>query len=332
MSAAGRTRLFGGLDEAGLGPLLGPLTLGFSVFRAPAGATDLWRTLAGVVAQQASAGAPFVVADSKKVFARTAPSAARLETTALGFLALLHPRRKPPATALELVWRTPVELAPPEACLGEHRWYEGLASSLPRHLDAGRLELRVEQLARAMRGAHVELVDAGLRVLPEGELNRSFERTGSKAATHWESSAAILRHLWERHGAEDLHLVVDRHGGRFHYGPLLGRAFPEAQVELVRERPSLAEYRLAERDGPRRLRLLFAEKGESRSFATALASCLAKYARETCMQAFNAYFCGLAPDLKPTAGYTEDGRRWLAEATPHLERAGLDPQVLVRRR
>ena len=89
MSAAGATRLFGGLDEAGLGPLLGPLTLGFSVFRAPAGSTDLWRTLAGVVAQKASTGAPFVVADSKRVFTRTARGASRLEATALGFLALL---------------------------------------------------------------------------------------------------------------------------------------------------------------------------------------------------------------------------------------------------
>jgi hypothetical protein len=332
VSPAGATRLFGGLDEAGLGPLLGPLTLGFSVFRAPAGATDLWRTLAGVVSQKASSGAPFVVADSKQVFARTARSAARLEATALGFLALLDPHGRPPTTAAELAWRTPAELAPDPACQRAHRWYAGLDAPLPRHQDAGRLELHAEKLARAMRGAHVELVDAGVRVLPEGELNRSFERTGNKSTTHWESSAAVLQRLWELHAAEGLHLVVDRHGGRFHYGGQLARAFPEARVEQVRERPSLAEYRLIERDGPRRLRILFAERAERRSFATALASCLAKYAREACMQAFNAYFCELAPELKPTAGYTQDGRRWLADAAPHLERAGLDPRELVRQR
>jgi hypothetical protein len=333
VSTPAGTRLFAGIDEAGLGPLLGPLTLGYSVFRAPAGATDLWRTLNGVVSQSPPDDrTAFIVADSKKVFARTPRSAARLEATALGFLSLLDARRKPPATAADLVWRTPRELAPDAAVLKLHCWYAGLDQSLPRWQDAGRLELRVETLARAMRAAGVELVDAGVRVLPEGDLNRSFERTNNKSLTHWESSAVLLRRLWDKHAHESLHLVVDRHGGRFHYGPLLARTFPEAGVELVRERPSLAEYRLAERAGPRRLHVLFAERAEQRSFSVALGSCLAKYAREACMHAFNDYFAGLAPDVAPTAGYNQDGRRWLADAAPHLARAGFDARQLVRTR
>jgi hypothetical protein len=332
VSASGETRLFGGVDEAGLGPLLGPLTLGFSVFRAPAGATDLWRTLAGVTTKDPSSNALFAVADSKKVFQRTPRSAARLEATALGFTALLHERRRLPERASDYVWRTPTELAPPPQVVGEHPWYAGMDARLPRYQDAGRLELSVERLARALRGARVALVDAGVRALPERELNRSFARTQNKGATHWECSAGVFRWLWQRHAAEGLHLVVDRHGGRFHYGPLLAQTFPEATVELVREKPSLSEYRIAERDGERRLQILFAERAESRSFATALASCMAKYAREACMQSFNAYFCDLAPGLEPTAGYSADGRRWLADASPHLARAGLDPSELMRRR
>ena len=64
----------------------------------------------------------------------------------------------------------------------------------------------------------------------------------------------------------------------------------------------------------------------------ALASCLAKYTRETCMAAFNAYWCERQPGLKPTAGYTTDGRRWVAEAEATLARADLPDDVLVRRR
>jgi hypothetical protein len=329
------TRLFGGLDEAGLGPLLGPLTLGYSVFRAPSGATDLWRTLHGAVSQSpADDRAAFVVADSKKVFARTARSAARLEATALGFLALLDARRKLPASAADVVWRSPAELSPDAETLARHPWYEGLGVSVPRHVDALELELRVERLARALRAAGVELVDAGVRTLPEGALNRSFERTQNKSLTHWECCCAVLQRLWERHAHEDLHLVIDRHGGRFHYGPLLARAFPHAVVERVEESPSLAEYLLTGR-GPhaeRRARMLFAERAESRSFATALGSCLAKYARERCMEAFNDYFARLAPQVAPTAGYTEDGRRWLGEVAPLLARAGLQALELVRTR
>ena len=36
--------------------------------------------------------------------------------------------------------------------------------------------------------------------------------------------------------------------------------------------------------------------------------------------------------VAPTAGYTEDGRRWLAEVTPFLERAGHGHGELVRTR
>ncbi|HVS17423.1 MAG TPA: hypothetical protein VMT18_02400, partial [Planctomycetota bacterium] len=206
MSARPGTRLFAGLDEAGLGPLLGPLTLGYSVFRAPAGSTDLWRTLHGVVSDAPGDDrAAFVVADSKRVFTRNERGAARLEATALGFLSLLDARRRPPASAADLAWRSPSELAPDATTLARHPWYARLDAALPAHWDLGALELRVEKLARAMRAAGVELVDAGVRVLPEGDLNRSFERTNNKSLTHWECSSAVLLRLWELHAAEGLH-------------------------------------------------------------------------------------------------------------------------------
>ena len=330
--------VFAGVDEAGLGPVLGPLTLGFSVFRAPPKAANLWRALEPLVsADPLHDKECFVVADSKVVFQRTPRSAQRLETTALGFLALLEPARKPPACSRRLAWEMPRELGPSPDALARHPWYGGLGGGLPRHVDAAWLEIRADMLARRMRARAVELLDAGVCTLPEGELNRSFQETENKALTHWHKSAALLRLLWERHAHHDLRLTVDRHGGRVHYGPLLARAFPDASVACVRERASLSEYTLTERDPPlerppRRTRILFAERGERRSFAVALASCLAKYARETCMQAFNAYFLALEPGLRPTAGYNTDGRRWLAEAAPMLDRAGVERALLMRER
>jgi ribonuclease HII len=80
------------------------------------------------------------------------------------------------------------------------------------------------------------------------------------------------------------------------------------------------------------MRIVFSEKAERFSFAVALASCLAKYARESAMAAFNAYFRAHAPALAPTAGYATDARRWLADAEEVLGRLGLERAQFVRAR
>ena len=80
------------------------------------------------------------------------------------------------------------------------------------------------------------------------------------------------------------------------------------------------------------MRIAFAERAENASLPVALASCLAKHARETCMRAFNAYFGSLQPGLRRTAGYRPDGRRWLREARAAIIASGLRAFELVRQR
>ncbi len=339
MNRAGALRVVAGIDEAGLGPLLGPLCLGYSVLRFPVGDKTLWQRLEPVVAgDPADRRAAFVVADSKRVFQRTERGAKRLEATALGFLAQRQAQGRLARAAQELLWNSPSELAsaPCEELLAEHPWY-AQAQALPRHQHAGALELAAHGLTRALRGAQVELLDLGLVVVPEAELNRSFQASGSKGATEWHYAARIVERLWRRFCVEEavpLKLVIDRLGGRSRYGRLLESALPECEIVGRREGSQRSEYLLGPRRGGQgeRLRVLFAERAEQGSFAVALASCLAKYARETAMQAFNEYFCARQSGLKPTAGYTSDGRRWLREAEAALRASGIGPERLVRTR
>jgi ribonuclease HII len=326
-------RVLAGVDEAGLGPLLGPLTLGFSVFLTPDNSTNLWRALAPWVSDDPLKDRErFVVADSKLVFKRTPRCSARLEATALGFLALLDPARRPHTKVGRLLWETPAEIAAEAQTVAQHAWYRDLATALPRHQDASVLELRVEGLWRVMEQRGVRLLDAGVRVVPEAELNRSFRATDNKARTHWQASLHVFRRIWERHAGDGIELVIDRHGGRMHYGALLAVEFQDAVVTLVDEAPECSRYTLAERHGPRRMQITFAERAEQLSFAVALASCLAKYARESAMDAFNAWFATRAPSLRPTAGYTTDARRWLDDAAHVIEHEKLDRACLVRER
>lgn len=328
---------FAGVDEAGLGPLLGPLCFGYSVFRAPRGRANLWETLSDVVSANPGDldgrdGERFAVADSKQVFSRNPRGERRLERTALGFLALLDPARRPVENGQGLCFATPHELAPSSASISAHPWYGPLEAALPRHVDRGLLELGVERLHRAMCRQGVSLLDAGVRVVLEGDLNVEFERRQNKGSAVWAQLAPILDRLYRRHGAQGLRLSVDRQGGRAHYGAALRDLFPDSIVDGAREREGISAYTVRARDGSARMRITFAERGETRSFAIALGSCLAKYARETAMAAFNASFCRLDPVLEPTAGYTTDGRRWLADAGRALERAQVQPGTLARTR
>jgi len=58
----------------------------------------------------------------------------------------------------------------------------------------------------------------------------------------------------------------------------------------------------------------FQPEAEAAHLPVALASTFAKYVRELAMARLNRYFNALDPELKPTAGYTTDARRWLADA------------------
>jgi hypothetical protein len=56
---------------------------------------------------------------------------------------------------------------------------------------------------------------------------------------------------------------------------------------------------------------------------------MAKLVRELMMARFNRYWCGFIPELKPTAGYNQDARRWLRDAAGVLTNE--HRRVLIRR-
>jgi len=348
-----------GLDEAGYGPLLGPLTYGFSAFRCARGVGPDWTRLAGATTREKAAAAQFLfVADSKEVFDRTPRGMARLEATALTFLgarvcgaapertsahgtsahgtssqgstALATAVLTAPACGRALVTCSPPGLAPDDAELARHPWYAALPAHLPAHIGADVCAAHGARLGAALGAAGLEVVDAGVRVVPVGALNRAFAAHGNKGAAHFALGGALVSSLFERFGAEGLELTCDRLGGRMRYAQQLLSLLPWSDLRTLREDAEWSEYEVLQ--GERKLRIRFVEKGDQHWFSVALASCLAKYARELVMDAFNAHFARLDPGLAPTAGYVQDGRRWLADSATARASAGLAADVLVRSR
>ncbi|MCZ6597157.1 MAG: hypothetical protein O7B99_05945 [Planctomycetota bacterium] len=320
-----------GIDEAGVGPLLGPMTIGYAVLRVPKPDDDPWKLLNRVVTRNPKRDKRrLVVADSKKVFTRNGRGRRRLEATVLATLAQLRQDLRPPQDPRELLFGP---LRPRRELIDDHPWYEHLPKHLPRFVEARRVELDASLLERHMSRTGCKLLDAGVRIVPAGELNDSYDLTENKSLSVWSKSLEVLRHTWRTYGANSPWVVLDRQGSRSRYGSLLARGLRSASVRLVREDVGLSEYELEERGGgERRMRLVIVERAEEIAFAVALASCLAKYARELVMEGFNAYFAGLQPGLRPTAGYRTDANRWLSDAKPALRRAQLPQRVLVRAR
>ena len=321
--------LLGGIDEAGLGPVLGPLVVAGMLLVGPAG-TNPWEDLAACFCKKplSRKDKRVRVDDSKRVkTGKQGP--AHLERTALTF----HYAKTGslPETLAEFL----------EGGLGglgkeltRYPWYQDLDQvAFPRWNDRGSLELSAHLTLQEMDKARVHCLAYEFHAVPVGKFNTSIQRFDNKSLTLFDSGLPPLvtlvevaaQYAQERSREHKLHVVLDRQGGRSRYRPLLAQAFPHTTIRSIREGTSLSEYDLGAHT-----RLTFVEKGEDRSFPTAAASCLAKYVREICMEQINAYFCKLVPNLKSTAGYYTDGRRFLQDLGPLL---GEQPrEILIRNR
>ncbi|MEM9372754.1 MAG: hypothetical protein AAGA55_03845 [Planctomycetota bacterium] len=319
--------IYAGIDEAGYGPMLGPLCVGMTVFAvrdwAPGDpAPDLWERLRPAVARslsdaKARGGVP--IADSKRLKlanqSRTRHPLTHLERGVLAMLAARDPGRSVLADDVSLL----------DACESDRpasAWFSGNEISFPVGNDAGVLGIDAAQLAASMQRSGVELLGLFVRVLDEGSYNTRLAEAGSKSGL----VASVLGDHLSRVGgmvgeADSLRVVADRQGARTKYGSLLSRCFD--QVEPLEESARASRYAVGGRH-----RVILHSEAEDAHLPVALASMGAKLIRELCMARFNRYWSARMPELKPTAGYVQDARRWLREAAPVL--SDKEREALIR--
>ena len=152
-------RILAGLDEAGFGPMLGPLTIGCVALRSADGIVDPWERLASVVARAHERDPDRIqVGDSKAVFERNERGRARLERTVLAFHSVLH---GVPDDGRAFLAAT----RPPLACASEMErefWHASMAKRLSA-TDEPSIEALRHTLAAALKATRLELVLCGVR-------------------------------------------------------------------------------------------------------------------------------------------------------------------------
>jgi hypothetical protein len=321
--------ILAGVDEAGYGPLLGPLVVGCCAFDIGDADSDtlpcLWKRLSRMVSKKRSAsGRKLHINDSKLVYS---PSIG-LKELERSVLAVLAAATEAPEDLTGLFSRTAQHVL---AELGEYPWYGPCPDEhFPLEQEATSIHAMANALRQEMQRTATLCVHLSARVVLERQLNTQIKATRNKASVLFSTTAIHLEELLRRHGHGPLTIICDQHGGREHYAAHLRLMFEQWSLEILSEGDGLAQYNL-HRNG-NAVRLIFREKAEMSCLAVALASMLSKYLRETLMRRFNAFWTQHCPKVAPTAGYYGDGARFLRDIAPKRRELGIRDEQLVRSR
>ena len=277
-----------GIDEAGYGPLLGPLVCAATAFRGPDDCmdADLWKRLqAGVVRNGSTRSRKVWIADSKTLYQSQA-GIGLLEKMVLATC----PLPLPCSFADLAAWLN----IPTEHLCADEPWHREPMAALPLVADIDEVLALRSQFERAAEESGVRLVGVHVNLAQPWRYNRLVDASDNKASALWSLHGHLLESACRRFCGEPLSVTLDKQGGRTYYAECLQQLFPMQMMQTVCERPEHSHYRLHTGDvgtagagGGLRLELQVREKSETVSLPAALASMYAKYVREIFMHRFN---------------------------------------------
>jgi len=168
-----------------------------------------------------------------------------------------------------------------------------------------------------------ELAGSWARIVEPAEFNEAT-RERNKSEFLFEIAAGLINRIREAHPGP-IRFVVGKQGGRaFYLRGIQERISPTVMVLEESRRRSAYQIPGAT--------IEFLMDAEDRHELVALASMIGKYVRECAMKLFNDWWARQHGDLRRTAGYGPDGRRFFREIEPFLTRLNITRDMVVRRR
>lgn len=312
-----------GIDEAGLGPILGPLIVSAAGFSVPAGDVkdQLWQLLGeSISAKKRHLAGRLLVCDSKKAYTPST-GIAFLEKTVLSCLACIG---KAPASITELV-----DLLCPacKARLAEYPWHKEHCN---RQIKFNHDDIAIS--AQAL-GRNLDKIGSALIALKSfcfdvAYYNTMVQKVNNKSTVLFMAVCSLVDEIIKSTQHRNYHFIIDRQGGRTKYTRQLRTMFPDMGLKVLDENDSISSYELSASD--KQVKIDFAVKADATFLPACLASMVSKYLREQLMGCINSYFVEKCRQLKPTAGYWTDGKRFINDLKVIAPEIQYDPNQLIR--
>jgi ribonuclease HII len=312
-----------GIDEAGFGPILGPLVVSSSAFSLPQHflTADIWQILRkSVGSTRKHLAGRLLITDSKKAYSKQ-KGIGHLQRTVLACLDCLG---KKPVTLTELL-----TLLSPDCIerLGDYPWHRDIAN-YRLATDISDLAIAASVLKEDLASNGIELLGLKSCCLDVAYYNKMVGSVKNKASVLFTAVSQLIKSAFDNFPGDYLHVIVDRQGGRTRYRRNLQRMFPDMELTIIREDQTTSSYEL--RAKGKQMRLHFVVGADQRFFPVSLASMVSKYIRELLVDSMNRYFTGLVPELKPTEGYWKDGLRFIEDLKKNIPHLTFDSSQLIR--
>ena len=309
-----------GMDEAGLGPNLGPFVVAVTVWDVPDSPRefDFWNTFADVLTNSPQKKEQRLhVADSKQVF-QPHKGFSALERGVLSALRLID---QSPHTFEELCQILTSTESSAETSVKPAVWYQEMGCELPTATHDFSV---IEYWQRVCELNHARLHTIKAAIIEPRKFNRLIREYDNKSLVVSRVAFQLLKSVWCPDETETF-IVGDKHGGRNRYDQLLAEVLDGDMIFRLEEGAERSDYRVGKSV------LRFQPRAEEHG-PVALASMTAKYVREVAMSLFNRFWAQKIPGLKPTQGYPVDAKRFRDEIAETQRELGIADDDLWRNR